>query len=351
MSAMFIRYIVSRRSWILLFVGLLGLIDFLILFEQGWSVDFTSLLYLHILYVIIFLVFFIWRYRKETTYIATIAELQETIGSDWSDNLPEPSNELEKLTSNMLRAASTQWKRELSQVKEAQLIENDFTASWIHEVKTPLTAMKLILDARKSDPDMRKMEAEWLRIHLLIDRQLYMTRLPALESDYILERVSLHRLAAEEIRELAPWCIEKNIGISIEGADATVVTDRKWCRFIVRQLLTNAIKYSPSNMTVRIVTDVTEAGNVVLDLIDEGPGILPHDLPRIFDKGFTGGNGRIHNAATGLGLYLARTAADKIGITLHALSAPSQGTTMRIAFADPNAFDTVRRKREDHIPL
>ncbi|MFD2874797.1 ATP-binding protein [Paenibacillus rhizoplanae] len=104
---------------------------------------------------------------------------------------------------------------------------------------------------------------------------------------------------------------EKNLAVSIEGNDATVVTDRKWCRFIIRQLLTNAIKYSPTGTSLTFRTNVTEQENVFLDLIDEGPGIQPHDLPRIFDKGFTGGNGRIHNASTGLGLYLAQTVAAK----------------------------------------
>ncbi|MFC6653585.1 sensor histidine kinase [Paenibacillus rhizoplanae] len=94
-------------------------------------------------------------------------------------------------------------------MKEDQLVENDFIASWIHEIKTPLTAMKLIMATRQSDPDIRRMETEWLRIHLLVDRQLYMTRLPALESDYVLEQVSVQRLATEEVRELAPWCMEK----------------------------------------------------------------------------------------------------------------------------------------------
>ncbi len=348
---MLIHYIGSRKSWILLFVSLLGLTDLLILFEQGLRVEFISLLYLNTLYIILFLVFFIWRYIKETKYIASIAKLQEVMTSDWTENLPEPENELDRITSDVLKLASLQFKRKLSQLKEAQLIENDFTASWIHEVKTPLTAMKLIMDARLSDPDIRKIETEWLRIHLLVDRQLHMTRLPALESDYVLERVSIHRLAAEEIRELAPWCMEKNLAVSIEGNDAMVVTDRKWCRFIIRQLLTNAIKYSPSDKALLFVTDVMEAGNVILDLIDEGPGIQPHDLPRIFDKGFTGENGRIHNAATGLGLYLAQTVAGKIGITLHVQPSQSQGTTMRIIFTDPNTFETVRRGQEENIPL
>lgn len=348
---MFIRYIAARKSWILLFVGLLGLTDLLILLEQGIHAESASLLYLNTLYIIIFLVFFLWRYKKESNYAAALLQLQEDMASDWMESLPEPDNKLDSITNDVLREAFHQFQRKLSRLKEAQLIENDFTASWIHEIKTPLTAMKLILDAQPSNPDLRRIESEWLRIHLLIDRQLYMTRLPALESDYVLERVSILRLAADEIREHAPWCMEKDLAVSIEGDDALVVTDRKWCRFIIRQLLTNAIKYSPREKAITFIAAVADDENVILDLIDEGPGIQPHDLPRIFDKGFTGENGRIHNAATGLGLYLAQTVAGKIGITLHVLSGQTQGTTMRITFTDPNGFETVRRGQETNIPL
>lgn len=347
---MLVRYVSSKKSWILLFISLLGVTDLLILFDQGVSVTPTSFIYLNALYIIVFVVFFIWRYRKETRYLEAVAKLQKDMQTNWFESLPQPDNELDKITDNVLRDASSHFKQLLSQVKEAQLIENDFTASWIHEIKTPLTAMKLIIDTQ-SNPDISKIETEWLRIHLLVERQLYMTRLPALESDYVLERLSVQRLAIEEIQELAPWCMEKNLAVNIEGNDAAVVTDRKWCRFIIRQILTNAIKYSPSDTSLTFRTAVTEQENIYLDIIDEGPGIQPHDLPRIFDKGFTGGNGRIHNAATGLGLYLAQTVAAKIGITLQVHSSQSQGTTMRLTFTDSNAFETVRRGQADHIPL
>jgi OmpR family two-component system bacitracin resistance sensor histidine kinase BceS len=222
-------------------------------------------------------------------------------------------------------------------------MENDYIASWVHEIKAPLTAMKLTIDANQSDPVMRKMEAEWLRIYLLVDRQLYITRLPALESDYVLEETAIQRLAAKEVRDLASWCMEKNIAVEFEGQDSEVITDIKWCRFIIRQLLMNAVKYSPKGGTLLISTEIMQAGNVILSIRDEGPGIPAHDLPRIFDKGFTGGNGRIYNAATGLGLYLARNIAAKIGISLEARSDQTKGTVMRMNFTTKNDFEAVRK--------
>ncbi|HLU23259.1 MAG TPA: sensor histidine kinase [Bacillaceae bacterium] len=339
---MFIRYVDARKSWILLFAGLLGLANALILLDQGIQVSSTSILYFNASFILSFLLFFIWRFKRETKYVAALTALQEDKVLDWIETIPEPDNGLDQLTNEIIREATIQFKQQLSNYKENQLIENEFTASWIHEVKTPLTVMKLMLESLPSDPEIRKIEAEWLRVYLLVDRQLHMTRLPAIESDYVLELSSIQRLAAEEVRELAPWCMEKNLAVLIEGTDVKAITDQKWCRFILRQLLTNAVKYSPANTALMIVTDVTETGQVFLDVIDEGPGIQPHELPRIFDKGFTGENGRIQNAATGLGLYLAKTVADKIGITIKALPGQTKGTVMRITFVNPNAFEAFR---------
>lgn len=340
---MFLRYVAYKKSWIFLFLALLVFTDVLILLDHGIAVHASSMIYLNVLFLLVFAVFLIWRYKTETKYAAALAARSQEMHEDWLETLPKPAFYPDEVTNDILRAADLFYRRKLSDVKQAQLIENDFTSSWIHEVKAPLTAMKLTIDANRSDPAIRKIEAEWLRIHLLIDRQLHMARLPSLESDYVLEPASVRRLAAEEVRDLASWCMEKNIAVEFEGEDAEVVTDRKWCRFILRQLLTNAVKYSPEGGIIVIGTSVTENGNAVLNMKDEGPGIAAHDLPRIFDKGFTGGNGRIQNAATGLGLYLAQTVASKIGITLQAQSEPPNGTNMRMIFAAKNEFEAIRR--------
>lgn len=341
---MLAKYMLSKMSWILLFISFIGLTDLMIILDQGLQLNHSSLLYLNIVYIIMFIVFFIWRYKRETKLLSSLTKLHQVSVLDWSESIPDSSDELEHEICELLRAASLQSRQVISEIKEAQIIENDFTASWIHEIKTPLTAMKLILEAAQSNPIIRKIETQWLRIHLLVDRQLYITRMPAMESDYVLERVSLKSLAADEIKELALWCIEKNLAINIEGADAIVVTDRKWCRFIIRQILTNAVKYSPPNKSLTFVIGTLHTGHKCLDIVDEGPGIQQHDLPRIFDKGFTGENGRVQNAATGLGLYLARTVANKMGITLIAQVNEAEGTTMRILFTDPNTFESVLRE-------
>lgn len=339
---MFIAYLKDMKSWILLFATSLVVADVLIWIDKGLTMRMSSLLYLNLLLIAIFISFLFWRSKKETQYMRKLQHIAEDRSLDWQEGLPEPLFHRDETINELLRQVAADHLIKLSEMKSANLIESDYTAAWVHEVKAPLTAMKMTIDANRQDPAIRKIESDWLRVHLLIDRQLYISRLPSLSTDYVLEKIKIHHLVTPEIRELQSWCIEKNIGVDIEGNDMEVLTDSKWCRFVIRQFLTNAVKYSPDGGTICMTTDHSPGGHPVLSIKDEGPGIPAHDLPRIFDKGFTGGTGRLHNAATGLGLYLAQQVASKIGISLSIESELNEGTTVNMMFSTENEFDATR---------
>lgn len=344
---MFIHYVRDMKSWILFFVLSLGLADMLIWLDPGIDAKFASVLYFNMLLFVILILFIVWRYRVEMKFTKQLVVLVEEQTKDWQEALPETTFLRDEITKEVLQQAAMEFSSELSAIRKDRVIEGDYTAAWVHEVKTPLTAMKLTMDAHRENHVIRKIETEWLRVHLLIDQQLYISRLPTLEADYVLEKSNLRQLATAEVRELATWCMEKNIAVELEGGGLDVVTDVKWSRFIIRQLLTNALKYSPEGGTIFISMNVTPLGNAVLTIKDEGLGIEPHDAPRIFDKGFTGGTGRLHNAATGLGLYLAQTVAEKIGIQLTVQSEVGKGTIVGMTFSIENEFDKTRIRSRD----
>lgn len=136
----------------------------------------------------------------------------------------------------------------------------------------------------------------------------------------------------------------KNITIEVMGnTGAAVYTDKKWCGFVMRQLLTNAIKYSPTDGKVSIHIDFQDNKYVTVSVKDEGPGIQVHDLPRIFDKGFTGENGRVQHTATGMGLYLAREISKKLRIRLEVATTVGEGTSIGMVFSSDNPFERIRR--------
>ncbi|MGN7385769.1 sensor histidine kinase [Sporosarcina sp. SAFN-015] len=339
---MFIQYVKDMKSWILLFAASLVLTDSLIWIDKGLAMRLSSLVYLNMLLIAIFMLFLIWRYKKETHFMRELLRISEDPSRDWQEGLPEPLFTRDQTTNDLLRQVANDHLKKLSEMKAVNLMESDYTAAWVHEVKAPLTSMKMTIDANRQDTAIRKIESDWLRVHLLIDRQLYISRLPSLGTDYVLEKIKVHQLITPEIRELRSWCIEKNIAVDIQGEEMEVLTDSKWCRFIIRQLLTNAVKYSPDGGTICIAAHRSPGGHPVLSIKDEGLGIPAHDLPRVFDKGFTGGTGRLHNAATGLGLYLAQQVSEKIGISLLAHSEINKGTTMNMTFSTENEFDATR---------
>jgi len=338
---MFVSYLNDIKSWILFFFGMLGLSDAILWLDQGIAVEFVSVFYFNILILTFFVLFIVWRYRKEMKFVRNISLLMDEPELDWHEALPKPGFMRDRVMSEALQQVAVSSAKEIEDLRCESIIEGDYTAAWVHEVKAPLTAMKLTMDGHRSNPVIRKIEAEWLRVYLLIDQQLYISRMPTLESDYVLEQTDVFGFVTAEVRELASWCMEKNIAVELEGESKDVITDIKWSRFIIRQLITNAVKYSPIGGTIHIEARVNPTGNTVLSIKDDGPGIKSHDLPRIFDKGFTGGAGRLHNAATGLGLYLAQTAATKIGITLWAASEMEQGTTLYMIFSTENEFDKL----------
>lgn len=339
---MFIAYVKDMKSWILLFAASLVLTDILIWIDKGLAMRMSSLIYLNMLLIAIFILFLIWRYKKEMHFTKELLRISEDPSRDWQEGLPEPQFTRDQTTNDLLRQVANDHLKKLSEMKSVNLMESDYTAAWVHEVKAPLTSMKMTIDANRRDAAIRKIESDWLRVHLLIDRQLYISRLPSLGTDYVLEKTEIHQLITPEIRELRSWCIEKNIAVELEGEEMEVLTDSKWCRFIIRQLLTNAVKYSPDGGTICITAGDSPGGHPVLSIKDEGPGIPAHDLPRVFDKGFTGGTGRLHNAATGLGLYLAQQVSGKIGISLSVHSEINKGTTMNMTFSTENEFDATR---------
>ena len=155
---------------------------------------------------------------------------------------------------------------------------------------------------------------EWLRIHLLLDQQLHQRRIPFIENDLYIENTDLETIIFDEIKTLQSWCIQKGIGFDIQLEVTEVLTDAKWLAFIIRQLLTNAIKYSEESDIM--IYSHEQAGQTILEVKDSGRGIDPKDLSRIFDKGFTSTTNHHDNAATGMGLYLTKKAAESYSSTL-----------------------------------
>ena len=203
----------------------------------------------------------------------------------------------------------------------------DYYTTWVHQIKTPIASMHLTLQNEDS-PMSRRLSDDLFRVEQYVEMVLTYLRLDAGPTDYVFRECALDTVIKGSLRKFAVQFIGRNIGLSFTETGETVVTDEKWLAFVLEQLLSNALKYTPQG-TVSVYMEAPKT----LCIRDTGIGIAACDLPRIFEKGYTGRNGRTDKTARGLGLYLCRRVCENLGHGISAESVLGEGTCIKIDLA------------------
>ena len=260
-----------------------------------------------------------WRFR------ARHRELQRLLDRAEEPVLPLPpaGDLLEADYQALLTAVAAHRTRLLARERDRLEDMTDYYTLWAHQIKTPMAAAGLLL--QEDPPPREALEAELLKIGQYVDMVLGYLRLDSDATDYVFQDTDLDALLRQAVRKFARLFILKHISLDFQETGRTVLTDGKWLSFVVEQLLSNALKYTPAGGTVRIYGD-----GETLVIADTGIGIREEDLPRIFEKGFTGYNGRTGQKSTGIGLYLCRRVTEKLNHDLTIVSRPGQGTLARL---------------------
>lgn len=204
----------------------------------------------------------------------------------------------------------------------ANLVE--YYTLWAHQIKTPIAAMRLLLQSEDTAQNRELLE-ELQRIEQYVEMVLCYLRLDSSSTDYVIQKYDLDDIVRQAVRKYASQFIRKKIKLLYEPLSCQVLTDEKWLLFVIEQVLSNALKYTKSGEI-----SITLEEPKTLCISDTGIGIAPEDLPRIFEKGFTGYNGRDDKKASGIGLYLCRRICEKLGHRISAVSAVGEGTQVRI---------------------
>lgn len=199
----------------------------------------------------------------------------------------------------------------------------DYYTVWAHQIKTPIAAMRLTLQ-KEDVPEARRLASELSRIEQYVEMVLVFVRLGSDYSDYVFARQDIDEIIKSSVKKFASEFIDRRIRLEYDSVDIQAVTDEKWFAFVVEQLLSNALKYTREG-SIKIYSE-----GKVLCIKDTGIGIAPEDLPRVFDKGYTGCNGRTDRRASGLGLYLCRRICQNLGIDISISSTVGEGTTVRL---------------------
>ncbi len=222
--------------------------------------------------------------------------------------------------------------------KESDL--SDFYTMWVHQIKTPIAALGLLLQT--SPDNIFAMKNELFKIERYVDIILGYLRIDDMNHDLTLTHHSLEPLAKQAVKKYSSLFIQSKLALQMEQLSTQVLTDEKWLVFVIEQLLSNAIKYTPKG-SIRIYATSTQEANLVktsLIIEDTGIGISAEDLPRIFERAFTGYNGRIDKKSSGLGLYLCKTILQKLGHEISITSKPQQGTCVTITFLEDLSLRT-----------
>ncbi|HWQ58346.1 MAG TPA: sensor histidine kinase [Clostridia bacterium] len=245
--------------------------------------------------------------------------------------LPRPSSILEAEYQALLRALFESKRSLASAFAEKQAQTEEYYTLWAHQVKTPIAAMRLMLGASDHDAQF---DAELFKIEQYVEMVLNYVRAQSDETDYVLRRVSLDDIVRASLRKYARAFVLSKTKLSYAQTGLVVLTDEKWIAFCLEQILSNALKYA-SGGEIAIYTE-----GETLVIADTGIGISPEDLPRVFEKGYTGYNGRMDKRATGIGLYLVKTVLDRLGHAISIESALGRGTKVRLGLSrDETAFD------------
>lgn len=279
----------------------------------------------------------------------------------------EPTDDVEQLYTRLLENQSIARSESESSAAVRQSRMRDYYSMWVHQIKTPISAMKLLLEAEREElgllmsddeqsqcgiadmnggnigaalkqqaaltelsDNVASFEDELFRIEEYVSMALQYQRVSSTENDFVLEKVSVDGVIRDTIKKYAKIMIRRHIGINYSGTGQEIYTDGKWLAFMLEQILSNAIKYTPQGVVT--IETAEEKDRFFITIKDTGIGIKAEDLPRVFEKGYTGYNGHADKKATGIGLYLCRQMAEKLGHTIHMESEIGKGTKVWIGF-------------------
>lgn len=239
------------------------------------------------------------------------------------EQLPPPENLIEEDYRQLIRALGEEKQRQTSAMDLRMSDMQDYFTLWAHQIKTPIAAMRLILQT-KPENSAGEIEGELFRVEQYVEMVLNYLRLDSDSTDFVFKTCALDGIIRQCVRKYAKQFIRKKISLEYQGTALQVLTDEKWLCFVIEQILSNALKYTAAG-SIRIFTQ-----GETLVIADTGIGIAPEDLPRVFEKGYTGYNGRTDKKATGIGLYLCKKILQKLGHGISISSEIGKGTRVSI---------------------
>ncbi len=311
----------------------LGLILFTSVLLRAIRTPTYPILFLCLLYTVALISLLLLEYFKKQHYYKNILKQLDALDQKYllSEVIDSAPFQEGALLYEILKVTNKSMNDHLGAYYTERMAYQDYIEMWVHEIKTPIASAKLIAE-NHNHPIIKSIEEEVDKIEGFVEQVLFYSRSNAPEKDYIIKAFPLQGVVNKVVKKYANAFITLPIQLQLEGLDTTVYSDSKWLEFIISQIVGNAIKYlDKTEKSIKIYV-TKQNDKVSLHIEDNGMGIIESDLNRVFDKGFTGENGRICGKSTGIGLYLCKKLCLKLGLELHMTSKPDIGTCVTLIF-------------------
>lgn len=329
-------YILDKLVAICIFGFCFGiLLSFLFIFNVNHYVRVYVILFVLLPNIVIFFMDFI----KKKVYFEDLYEKLETLDQKYliAELLKKPNFLEGKILCDIIRQTDKSMTDHVNQYKFDMKAYREYIELWVHEIKTPIASSKLILENHKNETE-ESLNEELEKIENFVEQALYYARSNTVHKDYIIKKYSLKNIVHDVIKKNKNNLIRKKIKIELENLDVEVNSDSKWLGYILAQILSNSIKYSSHEQAVISIFAKENKENIELIIKDNGIGIKEKDIARVFEKGFTGTNGRNVTTSTGMGLYLCKKLLIKLGHDIQISSKENEGTTVTIIFPKNSMF-------------
>ena len=278
-----------------------------------------------------FILAFLISYYKTNKYLKNIEKTMDKLPEKYliTEIWQKPRGAEKLAYYKILKRANKSMLENVTDIKEKQKDYKEYIESWVHEIKIPITSAKLLCENNKT-VITNKIDEDIEEVNNYVEQALFYARMDQVSNDFMIREISLNEVIKNVLARNKKIMIQNNMKVELKDVNIKCYTDEKWLEFILNQIITNSIKYRNDNNAVVKITGIQNKENIILKIKDNGIGIKKSEIDRIFDKGFTGTNGRNQTKSTGIGLYLCKRLCEGIGMEIDANSKENEYTEIVI---------------------
>ena len=327
------KYLKERKLYFILVIFILLIVDITLFLDPNLSESIDTLIYINMLSILTTIIFIIMGYSRYKR------ELNQFI-----HNIKENSNMEDNYIDKEIKSIIEEKKEEVDSLRNELEEINDYMTNWIHEVKIPISVLQMIgkriNEVDSSREISKQINSQVSRIDKLVEQAMYSSRAGNYNSDFLINEVDLGQVVKEVKKKNKYQFIYNKIDLQVSEINKTILTDKKWITHIIELILDNAIKYSDVGGKIEVYLKENKKG-CELHIKDYGMGIVPQDIDRVFDKGFTGENGRKRTKSTGMGLYISKKILNKLSHDINVISTSGEFCDVYITFYNLSDYFNV----------